>query len=367
MADSYIDVVLPKLQFMLSEVSPTLRTNPILFESPETAAYLAMKQTSQMKSVMVDGRCVAWDVIFQAADQTTIGSGSGTFLPTCTITPTQTFSGLNESYNVLRSFIRTMKIKAQDCNSGIKFEQRMMEASRVKMQEIALELNQYAIAQLIANNQTATHQGDFGTGITGGVIDYPKADLLDSAKFEYRLSDWHNIAQMELLPANFLILNGNSFKNVKNQVGFNAANDDERSQAATMAANNIWWDALGFGASRANIPNTSFLVDPNAFCFLNRSQYPTNPTQIGNATNDRVWSMPLTYLDAVGNVQTMTYMKDGQRVPFMVDVKLQLSCNTADAVDGIPVNDWFLEYRLAADFVIMPTTGTSGIVQILAA
>lgn len=362
MADSFLDAVLSKSQYLLSEISDTQRTELNFFKSPESAAFLALKQTSTMRERMVNGFCDSWEIIWQIPDQTTVGTGSASVTANCVIDPDQTFSAEKTEYNVLRHFERAMVIRRQDCNSKIKFEQRLTAALRSKMQEISLEWNAYVISQVVANTQTATNLGDFGTSIVAGAVQYPKADLLDAAKWEQRLADWDNIADMELLPANKLILNGNNFLIAKRQAAFNAANDNQRSQALIMASEQIWWDNKGF--NDAGINDTSFLIDPNAICILHRNQYPTNPINELNGTNDRVWSLPLTYINSMGQVATMTYKKDGQNVPLMVDVKLQLFCNSADAVDGITVNDWNLELKLAADFVMMPAATLSGIVKI---
>jgi len=369
---SYVDAVLSQLQVGLKEVSPlNKRTEPVFFKYPKTAAILAEFQTSKMLPKMTmqeDGtfRCTSFDIVYNQADQNTIGSGSSSATGACVIVPDQTFSGLKSTKDIDRFFERKLTINKKACNSFLNFQSRLEHAIDVKMQEIALEWNARQIAVLAANFQTATNQGDFGTGITAGVIDYTYADLIDENKFEQRLVDWGMIGEYELLPQNMLVLNGQNFLNVKNQAEFNALNDNQRSQAAHFGSMNIGWDTLGFAT--ASIRKTSFLIDPNAYCVITRNQYTTAPVNEMNATNDRTWSMPLTYLDENMVRRNLTYKEGNATKNLMVDMRLQLTCNAADAVDGIIPNDYVLEMRLAAGLVLMPAKNSStGIVKILAA
>lgn len=369
MANDYSEVVLPELLINFEEEFKGLRHELIMFENPVTAGALMQKQTAILNPQFdANGRCTGYSVAYQQADQNTIGSGSGTATAACVIVPDQTFSGLKETYDINRFFVRKASILGKDCDSKIKFAQRLTKALAVEMQQISLELNQWAIATLLANKQTATHQGEYGTGITAGVIDYPKADLLDPTLFQSRMSDWHYIGIEELLPANMFAIHGRNFILAQREAQFNAANDDQRSQALAFAAFPSYWDILGFGASRANIIDNSFLIDPNAYVFITRNHYDMAPVFINTATvSETQFSLPLTYMDANGQTQTMMYNYNGTMAPVMVDCRVQYACNSTASVDGLPTFDYNIEMRLAADFKLAPNqSGSTGIVQILA-
>jgi hypothetical protein len=371
MADDYSQVVLPTVLVNIGQAFLSDRHNLRSFEAPVTAKHLLEQQTAQMNEVMKNGECIGFEVAYQIADQDTIGSGSGSAgTPACTLSPDQTFSGLAEAYNIDRYFRRTMKVLGKDCDSAIKFRERLINALRVKSHEIALAVNNYIIAQVVANIQTATNDGEFGTGITAGVVDYSLADIQNPTLQQIRLQDWRLIGIQEKLPSNMLMLHGTNFWNYAQNARFNNANDDQRSQMLSLMGNSMSWDVHGFGG--ASIENTSFLIDPNAFAFLTRNHYPTTPVNSGAASNETHFAIPLTYIEKDGNGQsvarTMQYMKNGRMQDVMLDVRLQYQCDTTNTIDGLPSYNWVGSMQLAAAFVIAPNVSSStGIVQIDAA
>ena len=370
MANDYSAVVLPELLLNIEQIfAESKRHELTLFEEPRTAVALLENQTATLDPIFkMDGgdyRCTGFSVAYQQADQNTIGSGGAEPTPDCVIAPDQTFSGLKETYDITRYFSRKIQVLGKDCDSAIKFRTRLAEAMMVKMHELALEVNQWAIATLVANKQTATNTGEYGTGIVGGVVQYPKADIQDATLWQSRLADWYLIGMQELLPASMFAVNGTNFWNAQYNAGFNAANDDQRSQALALAAFPNYWDVHGFGVSRANILDTSFLIDRNAYVFMTRNQYSETAVNMMDANNSTVFSMPLRYVDMSGAVQTMMYKLNGVMTPVMVDCRLQYVCDNTNTVDGFPTYNYNLEMVLPGDFKIAPNQASStGIVQI---
>jgi hypothetical protein len=369
MANSYVDTVLPELLLNIEEVFMSKRHELTLMEQPKTAVAMLEKQTADVTPYGTgDGdnfRCTGFSVAYQVADQNTIGNGGAVPSAECIITPDQTFSGLKETYDIQRAFTRKMSILGKDCDNAIKFRERLASAMMVKMQEIALEINQWAIAFLGTSKQTATHAGDYGT-LNAGVIEYPKADLLNQDKFELILADLHLTALEELLPASMYAVNGRNFAVAQYQSQFNAANDDQRSQALSFAAFPMYWDLHGFGPARANIAYTSFVIDPNAYVFLTRSQFSERPATINTtASTDTVFKLPLRYVDGDGTVKTMMHKENGVMVPVFVSCRLQYACDTVNAVDGFPTYNYVLEMSVMGDFKLAPNQASStGIIEI---
>jgi hypothetical protein len=366
MANDYSQVVLPVLLQNIENVfamSKRHKTNQL--QAPVTAVGLLENQTAIVDPIFKGGRCTGFSVAYQISDQETIGDGVGTEpTATCTVTPNQTFSGLKADYDITRWFRRDLSVLGKDCDSAIKFQERLATAMVEKMHEIALEINQHAISQILANIQTPTNTGSFGT-INGSVVEYNKADLLDRLKFELILSDWMQLGMQELLPGNMICLSGSNMFVTSNIAQNMTANDDTRSWLLNSRLFPIYNDLWGFGPALANIIDTSFLVDPNCYVFFTRNQYSETVRNAGDANNTKLFSMPLRYVGGNGQLQTMMFNSGGVMTPVMVDCMLQYGCNSTAKVDGFPTYDYNLTMSVAGSFEFAPTTGTTtGIVQI---
>ena len=370
MPNDYSAAGLPDLIVNFDELFRGNRHQLEMQEAPMSAVALMERQTAQLIPIYkgMDYRCTGFSVVYQQADQSTIGNGTATpAAAECIITPTDTFSGEKEDYDINRFFEKKISVLAKDCDSTIKFAERLSGAMAVKMQQIALEINQWLIATLVANKQTATNTGDFGTGIVGGIVQYNKSDILDSTNWQQILSDWYFLGMQEYLPSSLFAINGRNFAIQSRDSQFNAANDNQRSQALALAAMGMYWDIHGFGITRANILDNSFLIDPNAYVVITRNQFGENVEDAGNSTNDKLFALPLRYLDAAGNTQTMMYNMNGVMTPVMVDCRLQYICDTTNAVDGMPSNNYVLHMSVKLDMKLAPNQSSkTGIVQIAA-
>ena len=370
MPNDYSAAGLPDLIVNFDELFQGNRHQLEMQETPMAATALMERQTAQLIPIYkgADYRCTGFSVVYQQADQSTIGNGAAApAAAECVITPTDTFSGLKVDYDIDRFFEKKVSVLGKDCDSVLKFAQRLSGAMAVKMQQIALEVNQWFIATLVANKQTATNTGDFGTGIAAGIIQYNKADLLDQTKWQQILSDWYFVGMQEYLPASLFAINGRNFAIQSRDSQFNAANDNQRSQALALAAMPMYWDIHGFGITRANILDNSFLIDPNAYVTITRNQFSETPMQAGNSTNDTLFSLPLRYLDAAGNTQTMMYNMNGVMTPVMVDCRLQYVCDPTHAVDGMPSYNYVCHMSVKMDMKLAPNQSSkTGIVQIAA-
>ena len=368
MPNDYSAAGLPDLIVNFDELFKGTRQQLEMFEAPMAAAALMERQTAGLIPIYkgMDYRCTGFSVVYQQADQSTIGNGTATpAAAECVITPTDTFSGLKADYDIDRFFEKKISVLGKDCDSAIKFATRLSGAMAVKMQQLALDINQWLIAVLVANKQTATNTGDYGTGIVGGIVQYNKADLLDATKWQQILSDWYFLGMEELLPASLFGINGRNFAIQSRDSQFNAANDNQRSQALALGAMPMFWDIHGFGATRANILDNSFLIDPNAYVVITRNQFSETPEQMGDSNNETRFALPLRYLDAMGNTQTMMYNLNGTMAPIMVDCRLQYVCDPTNAVDGAPSFNYVMHMSVKLDMKLAPNQSSkTGIVQI---
>jgi hypothetical protein len=366
---SYIATLLPAVLVSLANTFlGSNRHQTINFESPETANALLERQTATVDAMFTAERCTGFSVGYMIKDSYTINSGQAIAAATCAVAGTDTFSTVKADYALTRQFKKSITVARKDCDNAIKFKERMAYAMIQTGHEIALQINQRAIEFLTANKQTATNTGDYGT-INAGVVEYNKADIQNNDLFEQIMADWYLLGIQEKLPSDLFAMNGNTFFSRKRLAEPNNANQNQKSQLLNFGMFDMGWDVLGFGITRADIKDTSFLVDKNNYVFFCHNQFTPVMQQVGDSLNTVVYSIPLQYVGKDANgammVKTMMYNLNGVMTPVMVDVRVQEACNTTDSVNGLPTYDYKIDMQVIGDFMLAPVqAGSTGIVQI---
>lgn len=371
MANNYVATHLPVVLYQLSRFTRDQHlVSPNLAEKPFTADALLRNQTAEMiPGYRREGSnnfvCTDFKIVYMVANQTSIGTGSALADDPCTLVADTDATGLAVNYTLDTQFKRTVSVAGKDCDSAIKFTERLTTQMMLAMHDIALEINQAAIAALLANTQVvaAGNGGAYGT-VNAGVVEYQNSDILDVSKWQSILSDFAFVAQQNKVLSP-IVMHGNNFASQLVNAGFNAANDNTRSQMQAMLGINNNWDVHGFSAARANIALTSLLVDPNAYVFFASNYFPTTPMDWKDENSTTVFSLPLKYIAADGTAKTLQYKENGTMKDIMVDCRLQYKCNPSGTVLGHPVPDYIIEMKVVGDFKTMPaTTPYTGIVRI---
>ena len=373
MANDFSASILPSAIMSFEQMMGTKISvlSPKTSEKPVTAVAALSNQTARVFpqfSRANDGRyiCTSYKVAFIKSNQNTVDSGQALADVPCAIVGAQDADTDTVEYAPNRIFARDINFEAKYCNNAVDFGTVFRQMVMEKMHEIALSINQYIIGQLLVNVQTPVNTATYGTGIVGSAVEYAQADLIDPAKQQSRLSDFMLLANLERLATPYMI-HGLNFGTYGIDARFNAANDDQRSQNLALLGSNSYFDWHGFGVSRANIPYTSLLIDPNATVFLLGNSYDVMPVTHKDPLNTTVWSMPLTYVGASGVLETLMYRgADGNMAPVMADIRAQYSCLQGGAGNGMASYDNLkFEISVKAQFATTPNNGThTGIVRV---
>lgn len=362
MPNDFSPSTLKLVQRKLEEVFQSSRTVLERAPEPKTAQRLFNEQTAFVNNLYSNEICIGHEVNYMIADTTSLPTVA-TSAPAvvCDIPAGDTLSSANKVYNPNIYITKIIEVNDKDCENVFKFAEKAAFNLAGAMHLIARALNDYIIAQLVANAQVSASAGRFGT-IAGTTVEFNTADFGNPDL----LADWREIAILNDIAADYLLLDGTNFYQTWYNAQFNAANDDQRDQVLKFN------DGTGISFDVRNLnavaPNATFLVDPHMTAFYARSTYPTEMREVGDKDNTKQFSIPLMYqadqmTPSARRAQTMTFANGGQMMDTMLDVDYQLICDSAFSDGGRRSFTHRWELKLEAMFDLAPATAGTGILH----
>lgn len=362
MPNDFSASTLKLVQRKLEEVFQSSRTVLERAPEPQTASRLFMDQTAMVNQLYKGDICIGHEVDYMLSDTVSLPTVN-TSAPAvvCDIPAGSTLSSATKTYNPNIYIQKIVEVNDKDCDNVFKFAEKVAFNMASSMHLIARALNDYIIAQLVANAQVSASAGKFGT-INGTTVEFNTADF-DNPDL---LADWNEIAILNDFASNYLLLDGTNFYQTWYNARFNAANDDQRDEI--LKFNNgtgISFDVRNLNAVAAA---STFLVDPNMYAFYARSTYPTTATPAGDKDNTVQFSMPLMYqanemTPADRRAQTFMFNNGGTMQPIMLDVDYQVTCDPAFTDGGRRSFTHRWEMKLEGMFDLAPATAGTGILQ----
>lgn len=353
--------VLNEIQLKLEEVFASSRTVLERAPEPKTAKRLLAEQTASVQNLYSGTTCIGHEVNYMIADTTTLPTVS-TSAPAvvCDIPAGDTLSSANKTYNPNLYITKTIEVNDKDCDNVFKFAEKVAFNLAGAMHLISRALNDYLIAQLVANAQVSASAGRFGT-IAGTTVTFNTADFTPDL-----LADWREIAILNDIASDYLLLDGTNFSQIYYNAGFNAANDDQRDEILKLN------DGTGISFDIRNLnavaPQSTFLVDPHMYAFFNRSVYPDTVREVGDKDNTKQFRIPLMYqanqqTPSMRMAETFMYNQGGVMTPIYLDVDHQIVCDSTRSDGGRRSFTHRWELKLEGMFDLAPATAGTGILQ----